>query len=586
MKFIDENHEAARPQLSPQFQLNHSSIPSREPSSQPSNQPSSKPSSEPSSQPSSKPSSEPSLEPSSKPSSQPSSQPSNLPSSVPSSVPSRSPSSQPSSQPSESPSSQPSESPSSQPSSQPSESPSSQPSSQPSESPSSQPSESPSSQPSSEPSESPSSQPSESPSEYPSAEPSETPSSNPSRSCENLRTDCGWGIFNPWTCQCDCAVGICLDNNQQCYTRCDETIKSNPWGGCSPGWDCPWYPDDSLGYCRSEMALVEKYDLYRTSMACCEKHFPLSSSCNADSIASRPHFPNTPGEAWPLPPPGHPGVRKYFPDLQNKQNCVRGKNYDLWMSQDGFADYYLFDNASDCCKLWYPSRSDCPDSQSAVTPNIEDEAWLSNPYPFANYYFPDFDAGSCGYGKNYPAWMAQDGYARWYLFRGGAECCSKYFPQASNCPYETTPQDGYYWESYQPNQPNDAILPPIYNHTFYPDLEANTCVNGTDYPSWMIANDEFKRLYIFHEPQGCCEFWFGESGPTSRCVGNIIQSVYVNITAGTNITALLLAKWYPMLEESRCINNGEMPQWMLSDGFAEWYLFNTLEACCKAFGYC
>jgi len=27
-------------------------------------------------------------------------------------------------------------------------------------------------------------------------------------------------------------------------------------------------------------------------------------------------------------------------------------------------------------------------------------------------------------------------------------------------------------------------------------------------------------------------------------------------------------------------------QWMLSDGFTEWYLFNTQEACCKAFGYC
>ncbi|KAL3782625.1 LOW QUALITY PROTEIN: hypothetical protein HJC23_000007 [Cyclotella cryptica] len=432
MKFIDENHEAARPQLSPSVKTamrlsirlisvsaqpqptsQPSSIPSREPSSQPSNQPSSKPSSEPSSQPSSKPSSEPSLEPSSKPSSQPSSQPSNLPSSVPSSVPSRSPSSQPSSQPSESPSSQPSESPSSQPSSQPSESPSSQPSSQPSESPSSQPSESPSSQPSSEPSESP------------------IPlnilqlnlaklSSNPSRSCENLRTDCGWGIFNPWTCQCDCAVGICLDNNQQCYTRCDETIKSNPWGGCSPGWDCPWYPDDSLGYCRSEMALVEKYDLYRTSMACCEKHFPLSSSCNADSIASVLISRTL------LAKHGLcllPDIQEVLPDLQNKQNCVRGKIMIYGCLRMGSQIIICLTPP-----IVVPLRSDCPDSQSAVTPNIEDEAWLSNPYPFANYYFPDFDAGSCGYGKNYPAWMAQDGYARWYLFRG-AECCSKYFPR-------------------------------------------------------------------------------------------------------------------------------------------------------------
>lgn len=184
------------------------------------------------------------------------------------------------------------------------------------------------------------------------------------------------------------------------------------------------------------------------------------------------------------------------------------------------------------------------------------------------------------------AWMAQEGYSKWYLFRDGKECCSKYFRQASNCPYESTPQSGYYWESYQTKQPIDVVLPVIYNHTFYPDLVASACVNGTDYPSWMISNENFKRLYLFHEPQGCCEFWFGEKGPNSKCVGNIIQSTYVNITSSTNTTALLLEKWYPMLADQRCINDGEMPQWMLSEGFTEFYLFNTLEACCKTFGYC
>merc|ERR1711906_11090 len=81
------------------------------------------------------------------------------------------------------------------------------------------------------------------PSTQPSSMPSETPSANPSRSCENLRTDCGWGIFNPWTCVCDCAVGYCYDGNDQCYLPCAETINNNPFGGCSPGWDCTWFPD-------------------------------------------------------------------------------------------------------------------------------------------------------------------------------------------------------------------------------------------------------------------------------------------------------------------------------------------------------
>ncbi len=120
---------------------------------------------------------------------------------------------------------------------------------QPSSRPSSRPSSSglPSSQPSSQLSSSPSSQPSSQPSEFmgvPSGQPSESPSANPSQGCENIRTDCGWGIFNPWTCRCDCPVGICLDHNEQCYHPCRETINTNPWAGCSPGWDCPWFPTD------------------------------------------------------------------------------------------------------------------------------------------------------------------------------------------------------------------------------------------------------------------------------------------------------------------------------------------------------
>ena len=36
----------------------------------------------------------------------------------------------------------------------------------------------------------------------------------PSRDCEEPEEGCGWGIWNIWTCQCDCAVGFCLSANQ------------------------------------------------------------------------------------------------------------------------------------------------------------------------------------------------------------------------------------------------------------------------------------------------------------------------------------------------------------------------------------
>jgi hypothetical protein len=360
----------------------------------------------------------------------------------------------------------------------------------------------------------------------------------------------------------------------------------NPWAGCSPGWDCPWFPDTSAGHCKSEMHQTETYEIYRTASECCEAHFAGSSSCLADSKASHVPFPWPIYQVRPNVPPGYPSGAKYFPDLSNKLNCVHGRNYEEWMLTEGYDAYYLFDDAQDCCDMWYPQRTDCPDPERAVTPDTEQEAWFSNPYPMNNYYFPDFDVSSCGFGRDYPAWMGDNGYEKWYLFTDGDACCSKYFPHATDCPYENTVQTGYYWESYQARQPNDAVLPIIYNHSYYPDLNANTCINGTDYPSWMISDDVYKRLYIFHEPEDCCAFWFGPSD-TSACVGSLVQSVYIEtnatILATVNQTEELLGMWYPNLDDKLCQRDGEMPSWMLQDGFTQWYLFNTREACCGAF---
>ena len=465
----------------------------------------------------------------------------------------------------------------------------------------------------------PSSQPSAIPSTMPSAQPSESPSANPSRGCENLRTDwyvkvnrrrqvcstirllnlvfiitfsSGWGIFNPWTCQCDCPVGICLDNNQQCYTPCAETINTNPFAGCSSGWDCPWFPDTIDGYCKSEMHPTQQYEIYRTAKECCDEHFG-GSTCLQKSQDSHAPFP------WPIHFPGTPEHRQdspdgevnrqtfFFPDLHNKLNCVQGRNYESWMLEPGYLEHYLFIDGDECCELWYPAEANCPDSEPAVNPEEEHAAWYADPYPNAGYFFPDFTVSSCGFGTDYPSWYGSNGYEKWYLFRAGSECCTKYFPRSSNCPYEdeTSYEPGYYWESYQNDLPNDSdAYPVIRNDTFYPDINAGTCVNGTDYPDWMLDDVEFRRMYLYKEPEGCCKFWFGES-TLSSCMNSIIAGVYVNANStDSGIEAERLTKWYPAMRGNTCRNDKDMPSWMLTDEYATYYLFGTFEQCCAAFG--
>jgi len=452
--------------------------------------------------------------------------------------------------------------------------------------------------------------------------PSESPSANPSRGCENLRTDCGWGIFNPWTCRCDCPVGICLDSNEQCYLTCVETINHNPFGGCSPGWDCPWFPDPTTGHCKSEMhntqnngkvdknfgltslksdgktdlhgALGVSANIFRTSKQCCEVHFNTSATCLQESKDSHPpfpwpiHFPGTAEYRNFLPPDERGRSNVWFPDLHNELNCVFGRNYEAWMGDNGFSDFYLFPDPRNCCKKWYPNNSGCPYTGGKPTNPEEDKApWYSDYYPARGHYYPDFTLNSCGFGQDFPAWMGSSSYEKFYLFAKGGSCCTKYFPSVSNCPYEDESQFklGYYWEKYQADLPNAVAYPVIYNHLFYPDMKARVCVNGTDYPSWMAEDKTYTQLYLYkNDPRGCCKYWFGETSADS-CVHNIIQSTYINTTQiAANVTAAYLDMWYPILEENRCMNDGHAPSWMMNDGYPEWFLFNTRSSCCAAFG--
>ena len=342
---------------------------------------------------------------------------------------------------------------------------------------------------------------------------------------------------------------------------------------------------------------TQQYEIYRTAQECCDEHFG-GSTCLQKSQDSHAPFP------WPIHFPGTPEHRQdspdsevyrqtfFFPDLHNKLNCVQGRNYESWMLEDGFPEHYLFMDGDECCEKWYPTETNCPDSEPAVNSEEEHAAWYADPYPNAGYFFPDFTVSSCGFGTDYPSWYGSNGYEKWYLFRAGSECCTKYFPRSSNCPYEdeTSYEPGYYWESYQNDLPNDSdAYPVIRNDTFYPDINAGTCVNGTDYPDWMSSDVDFQRMYLYKEPEGCCKFWFGES-TLSSCMNLIISGVYVNRTntnaTDSDIEAERLTKWYPAMKGNTCRNDQDMPSWMLEDEYTTYYLFNTYEQCCAAFGYC
>jgi insulin receptor substrate 1 len=308
---------------------------------------------------------------------------------------------------------------------------------------------------------------------------------------------------------------------------------------------------------------------------------------------------------------------RWFPDLINQLNCVVGTNYEEWMTNEGFEEDYLFFDGPDCCEKWYPDKADCPSNMEAVDPEAEDEPYHSSPYSMDNYYFPDFSDNTCKFGRDYPAWMGINGYEKHYLFRTVGECCTRYFNGGSCGASSTTPQTGYFWSAYQDELANDVAMPVRYNHTFYPDISSKTCVNGTDYPAWMADDDEFKRLYLFSTLDGCCTHWY-TTGDKQDCVTNVVQGVYLGDlpchqnrpdegpatdASGNEIPCdellpdhnhpwqnaqpiELTTKWYPDLDGLRCKDDGHMESWMLHEDYQEWYLFNTQQQCCAAFGFC
>jgi len=194
--------------------------------------------------------------------------------------------------------------------------------------------------------------------------------------------------------------------------------------------------------------------------------------------------------------------------------------------------------------------------------------------------------------------MGVSGYEKHYLFTSGQECCDRYFEGVGGCPYETTYDGGYFWSQYEDELPNDQAMPAVYNHTYYPLMERGTCVNGTDYPDWMAIDDNFRRMYIFKDLEGCCAQWFSDFD-VQGCVGSVVQGFYdyvpcvenrddagcVETSSVTNTTAHQLTMFYPRLGTHTCGNDGDMPSWMLDEDYAEYYLFSTMSQCCAAFGF-
>lgn len=96
-------------------------------------------------------------------------------------------------------------------------------------------------------------------------EPTVKPTLSTMPSCSDPEEGCGYGIWNVWTCQCDCAPGFCLSANQKCYDGCTTHLDFNPFGGCIPDVDCPWYPEPhGKTHCVSTVNIAGQYNIHRT----------------------------------------------------------------------------------------------------------------------------------------------------------------------------------------------------------------------------------------------------------------------------------------------------------------------------------
>jgi len=347
-----------------------------------------------------------------------------------------------------------------------------------------------------------------------------------------------------WTCQCDCAPGFCLSANQECYDGCTTHLDFNPFGGCSPGCDCPWYPDSSgKTNCVSTVNFAGIYSIHRTAEQCCQKHFSYLNidSCVQASEGSILYAKEatTKREARP---------KQYYPDLYGRDNCIYHNGYYDWM-MEAHSESYLFESETDCCSMWYPARLDCPDLSESTERDVDE-----TPYPVKPYFYPHQTDSNCRFGRNYPQWMAQAQYVQDNLYTTPEECCDRWYPNTSDCPLgpDDGVQEGRYWQS-------DVF--------FYPNWKSNWCNVGNEWPEWM-GDPTNSGNHLFSTALSCCEAWFSDQ--VLECEMNIGEQEP--------------EEWYPTLAwPYACLSDGNVPSWMTSPGFEKYYVFESQAACCKAF---
>jgi len=91
--------------------------------------------------------------------------------------------------------------------------------------------------------------------------------------CPAPSSECGYGLWNVYSCQCDCIKPFCRDGNGDCYVpggSCDE----NPFKDCTNSVDCPWwiFGEDSERCYTGNKIPAGVWDLFASEQACCGKH--------------------------------------------------------------------------------------------------------------------------------------------------------------------------------------------------------------------------------------------------------------------------------------------------------------------------
>jgi len=101
--------------------------------------------------------------------------------------------------------------------------------------------------------------------------------------------DCGYGLWNKDSCECDCISPFCRSGNGDCIIPTGN-CGGNPWENCERGENCPWWNNGS----GSERCVTGNrippgvWDIYTSEEICCQANHPHSAYCESTPITSSP----------------------------------------------------------------------------------------------------------------------------------------------------------------------------------------------------------------------------------------------------------------------------------------------------------